>query len=262
MSGNSSETKAGKGGPLALLISISLLLLLVKSTFPALLALVGGSGAWQLWKRFQKLQQDQIAYLDEIFYRLIRENQGRITPLDLAMNTKLPAQEVQDYLDRRATEFAAHFEITEQGGILYYFQTVQSFNTPAAIEPSEAPSQSSVQPETLSLSQEFPSQTEPDKLTLSPAQKQKKGDVLLFPVPPTSSPGTVESLPSGLNQIELAQRLQVHPSTLSKWKKKSRFREWSSQKDPNAIPWYFSQKAKRFYPIIPQADSPRLHQNS
>ncbi len=257
MSGNSSETKAGKGGSLALLISISVLLLLVKGTLPVILSLVGGIGGWQIWKRFQKLQHEQTAYLDEIFYRLIRENQGRITPLDLAMNTKLPAQEVQDYLDQRATEFAAHFEITEQGGILYYFQTVQSFNTP-----SNAFSESSVlEAEILPPSEESHSPTEPDLLTPLPPQTQKKGDVLLFPVPPTSSPGTIENVPSGLNQMELAKRLQVHPSTLSKWKKKSRFREWSSQKDPNAIAWYFSQKAKRFYPIIPKADSPRLHQN-
>ncbi len=258
MSGNSSETKTGKGGYFALLISISVLLLLLKSTLPVLLTLVGGTGAWQIWKRFQKLQQEQTAYLDAIFYRLIRENQGRITPLDLAMNTKLPAQEVQDYLDRRATEFAAHFDITEQGGILYYFETVQSFNTAAAIAPSES---SVLEAEILPPSEEFNSQTEPEQQTPSPPQKQKKGDILLFPVPPTSSPETVESVPSGLNQIELAKRLQVHPSTLSKWKKKPQFREWSSQKDPNAIAWYFSQKAKRFYPIIPKTDSARLNQN-
>ena len=57
-----------------------------------------------------------------------------MTALDLAMNAKLPGSKVQEYLDKRASEFAADFEVTEQGGILYYFQvapTVNQSETPA-----------------------------------------------------------------------------------------------------------------------------------
>jgi uncharacterized protein YjcR len=68
--------------------------------------------------------------------------------------------------------------------------------------------------------------------------------VVLFPVKP-SSPGV---LASTLNQSELAQRLGVHPNTISKWKTKPEFSDWSYQRDPEAIAWNYSTETKRFSP--------------
>lgn len=49
-----------------------------------------------------------------------------------------------------------------------------------------------------------------------------------------------------LNQAELAKRLQVNESTMSRNKEKPDFYEWSKGKDPESIPWSFCKQTKRF----------------
>lgn len=203
---------------LMLILPLALLLIILQKTLPLLMAIAMGSGIWQIWQRYQQQQQQQRTNLDDIFYRLIREHQGRITALDLAMNAKLPPQQVQQYLDQQAADFSAQFEVTEQGGIIYYFPTVQSL---------------------LSSSSEVISSPE-----------QKTNEVLLFPLYPASSSQEIAALPTELNQSELAQRLNVHPSTIRNWKHKSEFKQWSREKDPDAIAWQYSPDNKRFYPMI------------
>ena len=119
-----SEPNPPAKGYLPLLIPVAVLLMLQK--IPLLMLTVGGWGSWRLWNYYQQRQQDQLANLDDVFYRLIRENQGRITPLDLAMHSKISGTTVQQYLDQKAVEFSAQFDVTDQGGIIYYFETAQS----------------------------------------------------------------------------------------------------------------------------------------
>ncbi len=200
-----------------LMLTVAFLFLVFQKTLPLLLLVGVGSGAWQIGQRWQKRQQRQQATLDEVFYRLIQQHQGRITTLDLTLNAKLPPQQVQQYLDQRAAEFSAQFDVTDQGGIVYYFQTVKN----------------------LTLSAE--------RLEI----ESKKDDVSLFPLHPTSPSEEKTVFPLEFNQSELAQRLNVHPSTIRNWKHKPQFQHWSSQKDPDAIPWQYSLETKRFYPVIP-----------
>jgi hypothetical protein len=201
---------------LKLILPAALMLLVLQKILPLLLAIAAASGAWHILQRYQQKQQRQQGNLDDIFYQLIQEYQGRMTVLDLAMNTKLPPQQVQEYLDQRAAEFSAQFEVTEQGGIVYYFETIQSGLSQATEVQFEA--------------------------VLSP--QQNRPEVVLFPLPAT------DTFPTELNQSELARRLNVHPSTIRNWKHKSEFQNWSLQKDPDAIAWQYSPEKKRFYPII------------
>jgi hypothetical protein len=201
---------------LKLILPAALLLLVLQKILPLLLAIATASGAWHILRRYQQQQQRQQGNLDEIFYQLIREHQGRITVLDLAMNTKLPPQQVQEYLDQRAAEFSAQFEVTEQGGMVYYFETIQSRLSQATEVQSKAVS----------------------------SPEQNRPELVLFPLP------NHDTLPTELNQSELAKRLNVHPSTIRNWKHKSEFQHWSLQKDPDAIAWHYSPKTKRFYPMI------------
>lgn len=216
MSDSNPNLKTPERGYLTLLLPVAVVLFILQKAFPLAILTVGGWGSWQMWKYYQQRQQHQLATLDEVFYRLIRENQGRITALDLAMHSKQSGTKVQAYLDQRATEFAAQYEITDTGGMIYYFPTAQPSTTPDHPLPSP------------------------------PVENPKS--VVLFPVKPTSS--TI--LPSTLNQSELAQRLGVHPTTLSKWKTKPEFPDWSYQRDPEAIPWNYSAETKRFSPQNPQ----------
>ncbi|MGB3535247.1 MAG: hypothetical protein WBA13_17240 [Microcoleaceae cyanobacterium] len=201
---------------LTLILPIALLLLVLQKILPLFIAIAAASGAWQILRRYQQQTQQKKGNLDEIFYRLIQQHQGRITVLDLAMNAKLPPPQVQQYLDQRAAEFSAQFEVTEQGGIIYYFETVQSLLSSATETNIEAIS----------------------------SPEQNSNEVALFPL------SAAETCPTQLNQSELAQRLNVHPSTIRNWKYKPEFPHWSLQKDPDAIPWEYSPENKRFYPMI------------
>ncbi|NJK68611.1 MAG: hypothetical protein HC789_07210 [Microcoleus sp. CSU_2_2] len=177
--------------------------------------------AWA-YKLYQQQQKNKLAHLDSVFYRLIKENKGRVTALDLAMNAKLPGEKVQEYLDERAQEFAADFEVTEQGGILYYFQvapTVHQSQIPAANIAVKEP--------------EITCQKTPEK---SPE---------LFPIAKNKY---TENPKISFTQTELSRRFKVHASTIGKWKVKPEFAEWSREKDPEAIAWEYSTENKRFYP--------------
>lgn len=234
MSQNTPEPKKDEGGYVAFGIAITLGLLVMKDTIPLLLLLVGGLGAWRLWKRYQKKHLDKLTHLNLVFYRLIQENDGWITPLDLAMNSQVQAEDVREYLDKKATEFSAHFEVTEQGGIVYYFSTAQALISSSEFEEIQF-LQNLTQNPLINASQP-PEQPQPE-----PA---KKNEISLFPVPPSVQ----SQIPNSLNQLELAKRLNVHPSTLSKWKNKPQFPDWICQKDPDNITWKYSSQTKRFYP--------------
>lgn len=75
--------------------------------------------------------------LNSIFYQLIQENQGKITVLDLAMKAQISGNIAQDFLEKRAQEFAADFEIKDGGGILYQFSTAyeEEVNLPLVLSP-------------------------------------------------------------------------------------------------------------------------------
>ncbi|GET37420.1 hypothetical protein [Microseira wollei] len=52
-----------------------------------------------------------------------------------------------------------------------------------------------------------------------------------------------------LIQIELANRLGVHSSTVYKRRYDSDFPEWSKSRDPQGIAWEYSEDTKEFYPV-------------
>lgn len=126
ISPKSSPNSPGGGEYLSLLLAVAFLLFLMRTAFPWLLAIASFVGVWMLWRYYsyqsRRLQQS----LDQAFYALIREHEGRITPLDLALATQLTGPQVQAYLDQKALEFAAEFEVTDDGRIFYTFSTVAS----------------------------------------------------------------------------------------------------------------------------------------
>jgi hypothetical protein len=101
---------------------------------PSLRVVVPILVGWWLWRRFRSARQGQQETLNAIFYQLIQEHQGRITVLDFAMSTKLPAIAAREFLDARAKEFSAHFEVTEQGDTFYVFRTLKSHRFQAVVQ--------------------------------------------------------------------------------------------------------------------------------
>ena len=88
-------------------------------------SILGGWLALSLYdqKRQQKkaLNQKVNEQLQSTFYRMVLENEGRVTVLKFAMHSQLPAATAKEYLDQKAKEFNADFTISEDGGISYYF---------------------------------------------------------------------------------------------------------------------------------------------
>lgn len=110
------------GGAICLMGIVSAL---VHKLLPFLQVLVPALVAWWLWQRYRKGQNRQQKHLNTTFYRLLREHHGRMTLLDFAMAAEIPAIAARSYLDSRAREFAARFEVTEHGDVVYVFSTLQ-----------------------------------------------------------------------------------------------------------------------------------------
>lgn len=58
---------------------------------------------------------------EQIFLELVAANGGRITPIKLAIAANLPLADAKQYLDQKAIELNANFEVTDEGGINYHF---------------------------------------------------------------------------------------------------------------------------------------------
>lgn len=220
MATNSKEIKRvdkGTVGYLPLLVPIALGLVAIASVEEILLPLAAIASIGWMWRRYQQHLQKKFALLNSVFYRVVQENQGRITVLDLAMKANLPGPEVQKYLHERAVEFSAHFEVTEQGGVLYYFDTAFSRGE-------------------LRSHNQFASQ--PLCIEISSLDGGVNSSFRPHPF----------FFQLSLTQVELAKRLNVHPTTVSKWKTKPGFPEWSRDKDPEAIAWNYDTATKRFAP--------------
>ncbi len=111
---------------------------LLHKLLPLVPVLVPGAIGWWLWQRHTRTQQRQQKSLNTAFYQLLREQQGRMTLLDFALATELPAIAARHYLDRRAKEFAARFDVTDQGDVVYVFSAL-AFPHPPAPRSQPAP---------------------------------------------------------------------------------------------------------------------------
>lgn len=59
--------------------------------------------------------------LQPIFFRLVKENNGRVTQMQLAIAAEISGTEAKKYLDEQAKAFGANFNVSEEGFITYQF---------------------------------------------------------------------------------------------------------------------------------------------
>jgi len=117
---------------LVVLMVLACVAVTIQSLVPFALGLAFGAGILWFWRHLRDRQQlnrqsevDHLAQIDTAFYQLIQQNQGRVTLLDFSLKARLPAETAKEYLERRAKEFNADFDVTQQGNILYCFETVK-----------------------------------------------------------------------------------------------------------------------------------------
>lgn len=121
------EINTNATGILVLILPFAFLIVLLFKAWPVLLALLVLSITMKLWQQYQWEQWSK--RVNPYFNQLIQENQGCLTPIDLAMKANLSGLAAQQYLDKKAEEFGAQLREYEGKGKVYYFLTASSFGS-------------------------------------------------------------------------------------------------------------------------------------
>jgi hypothetical protein len=226
-------------GYLVLLLPISFLIIFLVATWRLWLALIFVGLAFNIWQRYQ--WQRWCLQVNPLFNQLIRENQGKITPMDLAIKGNFSGEAAKRYLDGKLAEFAGSIVNSEDGGKVYYFITASTLGSIFdSSEPvKELPHQrSTTMMELLAPPPTQVQQEEPKTETLSHTHQEE-----------VKKPLEQQLVFGSLIQSELAKRLNVYSSTVYKRRDDPEFPEWSRSKDPDGIAWRYSPKTKEFFPI-------------
>ncbi|MCL2934389.1 MAG: hypothetical protein MGG11_19735 [Trichodesmium sp. MAG_R03] len=226
--------------------SLGLGLLMLSLSWRLFIIIAIGTGITTIISYYYKQHKQQQDCLNNLFYQLIEKNQGHITALDLAMKSKLSGKVVQEFLDERGKEFGAELEITEQGGLLYYFPTAMSIVDAQRKQEVEMPPD-----QVLGYNDQLISEEIIEKVSNSwaPLQHSLVNGHLQCNLENYQFTSTSKAVDLCLTQKELATRLNVHASTISKRKTKPDFSQWSGQKDPESISWKYLKEQGRFLPI-------------
>ncbi|NES19061.1 MAG: hypothetical protein F6K41_09050 [Symploca sp. SIO3E6] len=125
MSGNVIDSSAR--ALLILIVPIALITVLFLKAWPFVLALLVITISFQFWQQYQWQQWSK--QINPFFNRLIKENQGCLTPLDLSIKANISGAIAQQYLDKRAEEFGAQRQVYEDKGTVYYFLTANALGS-------------------------------------------------------------------------------------------------------------------------------------
>lgn len=82
---------------------------------------VTGAGGWLAWGVYKGGGKDNSDRLKSTFFRLLMEDNGRITVMQFAKETQISKDEARQYLDQKAQEFNASAKTDDKGGVSYYF---------------------------------------------------------------------------------------------------------------------------------------------
>lgn len=142
MAGKAIDSNASAG--LVLIFPIAFAFGILFVAWPVLLALILVGAILRVWQHYQWQQWSQ--QVNPFFHKLLQENQGCVTALDLAMKANISGSAAQRYLATKAEEFGAQRRDYEDQASAYYFITSSTLgsifdeSTPPSLEESEASS--------------------------------------------------------------------------------------------------------------------------
>jgi hypothetical protein len=229
----------GKGF-LVLLLPISFLIIFLVATWRIWLAVIMLVLAFNVWQLYR--WQQWCLQVNPIFHQLVRENHGRITPMDLAIKGNFSGQTAKRYLDSKAAEFAARTVDSEDGSKVYYFITASTLGS--LLDSSEPPKELKSHLDTttaiplLAAPPPKPQHQEPETESQTHIPKEKVTKSL-----------EKQLMFGSLIQSELAKRLNVYSSTVYKRRDDPEFPEWSRNRDPDGVAWRYSPQTKEFFPV-------------
>lgn len=248
MSEKTLET-SGKGF-LLLLLPLSFLIIFLVSAWRVLLGVFAAIVGFNLWRTYR--WQQWCNKVNPVFQKLIGENQGRITPMDLALQGNFNGGKAKRYLDAKASEFGASIVDSDDGNKVYYFMTANTLGS--ILDSSEPEIDFSNQPvATLNkeLLEPIPVKVEEEPIVELANVEEELPEVTLEQKPSEhiNKPLEKQLFLGSLIQSELAKRLGVYSSTVFKRRDDPAFPEWSRNKDPDGIAWTFSADTKEFFPV-------------
>lgn len=87
--------------------------------------LQGGAMAWGLYRDnkggYHLQVKQERERIQSIFYQVIQAHDGKITVMRLALEAGLSVKKARKFLDEKAVEFDADFEVSDRGEIYYSF---------------------------------------------------------------------------------------------------------------------------------------------
>jgi hypothetical protein len=107
---------------------------------------------WGLFRYLRNAQGQLQRRLNTCFYQLLQQNQGRVLTLDFAMMAHLSAAASRKFLDEKAREFSAQFEVTECGEVVYLFPRM---NLQPGLNPDAAAIEASSEAEAAIIQEAF-----------------------------------------------------------------------------------------------------------
>ena len=229
---------------LVLILPISFVIVFLVNTWKVLLLILGLLMVFNLWQQYR--WEKWCNQVNPLFYDLIRENQGKITPMDLAIKGNFSGQVAKRYLDGKAKEFGASVLGSENEEQSYYFINASILGD--ILDSSELLEKLPAQPVTkIARSFLAPPPVIPQE---EEAQAKFESESLPAPIHEEVKKPLEEQLVFGsLIQSELAKRLNVYSSTVYKRRNEPDFAEWCRSRDPDGIAWSYSRKSKEFFPI-------------
>ncbi|MBW4465780.1 MAG: hypothetical protein KME07_10135 [Pegethrix bostrychoides GSE-TBD4-15B] len=81
-----------------------------------------GLGGWLIYFERRQAQQQQQMSLQDSFFQLLKKNRGYINVIQFSIASGLDGKLAKAYLDKRALEFNADYDVSEVGNITYYFE--------------------------------------------------------------------------------------------------------------------------------------------
>jgi hypothetical protein len=237
---------------LVLILPISFLIVFLVNTWKVLLVILLLLMVFNLWQQYR--WEKWCNQVNPLFYELIRENQGKITPMDLAIKGNFSGQVAKRYLDGKAKEFGASILNSENEDQSYYFITASILGD--ILDSSESLEKLPAQPVTK-IARSFLAPP-PSILQTEEAEPEPKSEIeseiesesLPEPTHEEVKKPLEEQLVFGsLIQSELAKRLNVYSSTVYKRRNDPDFAQWCRSRDPDGIAWSYSRKSKEFFPV-------------
>jgi hypothetical protein len=114
-------------GFLLILLPAALAISAVYKAWPYLLAIVLLIVGGKVWENYQWSKMAQS--INPVFQRLIVQNRGEITPIDLSLSANVSGQDANRYLATKASEFGTGSRQHPDRGQVYYFVSVSTLGS-------------------------------------------------------------------------------------------------------------------------------------